>query len=182
MSNDKFDELFRELPDLRISESAREQHFRLIDKLTTQPRKAPRRWRKWAIVMTVAVGFSGVGLGTAAAFGLFSSPTDRRIANCYTTADLHDPTNREDFSVATSPNEDPTLHDAAASALDICAGGWQQGRFSTTDPMISLDPKPPPWNYPIPRLVACVLPSGAVGVFPGDDTTCTRLGLPIAQL
>lgn len=182
MNDDKFDDLFNELPELRISDAAREQHLRLINQLTTQTRVTPHRWRKWAIVMTAAVGFSGVGLGTAAALGLFASPTDRRIAYCYTTADLHDPTNREDFSVATSPQDtNPSLHDAAASALDICAGGWQQGRFSATDPKISLDPKAPPWNHPIPHLVACVLPNGAVGVLPGSVNTCTDLGLPNVQ-
>lgn len=125
---------------------------------------------------------SGVGVGTAAALGAFHAepPTDRRTAHCYTTASLSDPTNHEDFAVATGGN--PSLHDAATSALDVCRGGWLQGRYSTTDPEIALDPKPPPWNYPVPPLVACVLKNGQVGVFPGRAATCQRLGLKVAKL
>lgn len=184
MSTDNFDELFSRQPELRISSAAREQHLRLISQLTQKPRKSRHRgWKKWAIVLSATVGLSAAGLGTAAALGAFTPPTDRRVASCFTTVDLHDPANREDFAVATSPDDsNPSLHDAAASALDICAGGWQQGRFSATDPKISLDPKPAPWDYRVPSLVACVLPDGTVGVFPGDATTCASLDLPTAEL
>lgn len=183
MNADNFDELFTEQPELHISAAARAQHLRLIEQLTTGRRPTTRWWRKWAIILAASLGLGTAGLGTAAAFGAFSPPTDRRIAYCFTTADLHDPANREDFSVATGPGDaNPSLHDAAASALDICAGGWQQGRFSATSPKISLNPKPAPWNYTVPPLIACVLPDGSVGVFPGDATTCASLGLPTAKL
>lgn len=184
MSTGDFDELFSQQAELPISESAREQHLRLIHQLTQLSQK-PRRWRwkRWTIVLAAVVGVSGAGFGTAAALGAFTPPTDRRTATCFTTMDLHDPTNREDFAVATSPDDaNPSLRDAAASALNICAGGWKQGRFSTSDPKISLDPKSAPWNYPVPPLVACVLPNGEVGVFPGDAPTCASLRLPNAQL
>lgn len=183
MNADNFDELFTEQPDLRISSAARDQHLRLLDHLAQGRRTHTRWWRKWAVILAASLGLGAAGLGTAAAFGAFSAPTDRRIAYCFTTADLNDPANREEFTVATAPNDtNPSLRDAAASALDICAGGWQQGRFSATNPKISLDPKPAPWNYPVPPLVACVLPNGSVGVFPGDTTTCASLGLPTAML
>jgi hypothetical protein len=33
-------------------------------------------------------------------------------------------------------------------------------------------------DHPIPPLVACTLDNGVAAVFPGDEQTCARLGLP----
>ena len=35
-----------------------------------------------------------------------------------------------------------------------------------------------PEPQPVPELQACILPDGIVGVLPGDERTCTQLGLP----
>ena len=49
-----------------------------------------------------------------------------------------------------------------------CAAGGSSLSITDTNP----DPQP------VPELQACILPDGIVGVFPGDDRTCTQLGLP----
>jgi hypothetical protein len=49
----------------------------------------------------------------------------------------------------------------------LCAALWRQGDVLTGD----ITP---------PHLVACVLDTGVVAVFPGDDSTCERLGLSAA--
>jgi len=182
-----FDDAARRLGDLRLSEDARLRHLSMLTDLTSLAGPSVQPSRRWARGRVLAVGTavvvaSGVGIGAAAALGAFRSapPTDRRIAHCYTTASLSDRTNHEDFAVASGGN--PSLRDAASSAMDICRGAWLQGRYSGTDPKIALDPKPPPWHYPVPPLVACVLKNGQVGVFPGNAATCQQLDLAVAQL
>jgi hypothetical protein len=64
---------------------------------------------------------------------------------------------------------------------------WQTDRIAGTQPYQRVESPwgvafagPPPPIYPVPDLVACVLPTGQVGVFP--DTDCAGLGLPEADL
>ena len=183
----RFDDAARRLGELRLSEDARRRHLSMLAGLTSgsapSVRRSRLRGRRGVLVaVAAAVVAGGVGVGTAAALGAFRSapPTDRLVARCYTTDSLDDPTNHEEFMVATGGH--PSLRDAASSALDICRGGWSQGRYSASDPKVLLDPKPPPWDYPVPPLVACVLKNGEVGVFPGPDATCQQLGLAVAEL
>ena len=137
---------------------------------------------RWILVVCLACAISGIGVGTAAALGWLSAPpSDRRIAHCYTTAALGDPSNVLDVSVAAN-GANPTIPDAARTAMDICSGAWLQGRLSATDPKVSLDPQPPPWDRPIPQLVACVLASGELGILPGQESTCNQLGLAVAEI
>lgn len=183
----RFDHAVRRLGELRLSDEARRRHLSMLADLTNDAPSSTRachfRGRRGLLVLLAAVAVAGgVGVGTAAALGAFRSapPTDRHIARCYTTDSLRDPINHEEIIVATGGN--PSLRDAASSALDICRGGWLQGRYSETDPKVALNPKPAPWDYPVPPLVACVLDGGQVGVFPGTDATCQELGLAVAEL
>lgn len=185
--SDSFDDAARHLPRHHLTEEEKRQQLHDLrdaiarDAAGTRPRG--HRRRRLAIIACGVVCAAGVGVGTAAAFGAFSAPpTDRSVAYCFTTADLHDPTNHEDVTVALPPGQKKlTEHDAAASAIEICADAWKQGRYSATDPKITIPPKPLPWTYPVPPLVACILPSGQVAVFPGTEATCTTLGLPEAE-
>ena len=75
----------------------------------------------------------------------------------------------------------------ADHALEVCAHTWRIGGIAATKPYHrELDPwyvdfeGPEPPTYPVPDLVACVLPDGQVGVFPNTD--CATLGLPEADL
>lgn len=186
--NEDFDYLAARIArqQFQIDPAAAEQHLAMLADLTrTEPTKARRRWKRPVALIAVGVlVVGGAGVGTAAAFGVFSqAPADRSIAHCYATADLDDPTNHTDFMVAVTPQENDAdgVGDAAAAALEVCTGGWAQGRFSATDPKVS-DPHPSRTDYPVPPLVACVLPDGSVGVLPGDPRTCAALGLPTALL
>jgi hypothetical protein len=171
----------------KIDPEVAERHLAMLADLTQQPEQAKprRRWRRSvALIATGVLVTAGAGVGTAAAFGVFSqAPADRSIAHCYATVDLDDPGNHTDFMLAVDPKE---IHpggvgDAAAIAMEVCEGGWAQGRFSATDPKVS-DPHPTRADFPVPPLVACVLPDGSVGVFPGDPRTCAILELPQALI
>ena len=185
----QFDDAVRRLGELQLSDEAKHRHLMRLANLpnhTTAYTQRPRnRRRRVLAAIAAAVVASGVGVGAAAALGAFRSepPTDRRIARCYATDSLIEKHNFEEIGVAVGAGGgNPSLRDAASSALDICRGGWLQGRYSATDPEVVLNPKPPPWNYPVPPLVACVLESGQVGVFPGTEATCEGLGLAVAEL
>lgn len=178
-----FADLMRARPLAHLPQSVKQRHVERLRRLPDDVGRRTGQPRSRKILVTVAAVVALSVSVTAAALGVFSAPpTDRRIAYCYTTADLHDPTNHLDITVATPAGGSPSEHDAAAEALDICQGAWMQGRLSATDPKVLLDPKPAPWNYPIPQLVVCVLDSGEVGVFPGQAGTCGSLGLPVAKL
>lgn len=186
-----FDDQVRKLPRYQLSEETKARHLRMLaelastDKQHTSFRRHPqwaRRRRALAIVGIVVVT-GGASVGTAAALGLFSAkPTDRKFATCYATDDVNGKDNHLDITVATGGDGNASEKDAANSAMDICTGAWQQGRLSATDVKVHEDPQSPPWNRKVPPLIACVLPSGQVGIFPGTSQTCRDLGLLIAEL
>ena len=187
--DDEFDILTNRVTGRRyeIDPQVAERHLAMLASLAAHSDqvRSRRRWRRSvAFIPAGVLVTAGAGVGTAAAFGVFSqAPADRGIAHCYATADLDDPGNHTDFMVAVSPQEvhPGGIGDAAAAAMEVCAGGWAQGRFSATDPKVS-DPHPDRTDFPVPPLVACVLPDGSVGVFPGDPRTCTLLEVPQALL
>lgn len=186
----RFDSDAAALPTARLSAAAKARHRSLLAGLpieaptATEPRRQVSRspGRRRALVIAMVLGLTGAGVGTAGALGVFSAPpTDRRVAHCYPTAELGD--ERMDFAVAPPPDgSNPSLVDAATSALEICAGAWMQERLSPEEPRVRLDPGPPPWDNPVPPLVACVLESGEVGVFPGGTDLCGQLELPVAKI
>ena len=188
---DDFDDLTRRVSRQRyeVSDATAERHRRqlqdLVGATSRPPDRSPAPRRRLRMVATITAGLvttAAVGVGTAAAFGFFrTAPTLRDIAHCYTTADLDDPGNHNDFAVALDfDRPDPTA-DAAALALEICAGGWAQGRFSATDPKVS-DALSTRTDLPVPPLTACVLDDGSVAVFPGPETVCADLGIANALL
>lgn len=64
--------------------------------------------------------------------------------------------------IVIEPTEDP---------IGGCGELWATGRFD----------EPGGAQAVVPALVACVSESGVISVFPGDDTTCARLGLVDAE-
>jgi hypothetical protein len=170
----------RHLAEWHVSTVARDEQLTMLQRLPLQQlpveqlpierraRCPHQRYRRLGLAAGSFVAVCGLGTGAAAAFGAFPSepPPDRSIAHCYTTADLHDSHNHNDFTVATAPNEDVTIHSAANYAMQICREVWRQGLLNNT----------------APRLIPCVLHSGQVGVFPGTNETCAELGLPVAEL
>jgi hypothetical protein len=105
---------------------------------------------------------------------VFGKVTNTETAYCYGSASLsEDNGNRMEFATQGTA-EAP--RDAAASGVDICAAYWRSGVFQFGKPP-DINAVPTGNAYSVPPLVACVLPSGQAGIFPGDDTTCESLGL-----
>jgi hypothetical protein len=178
---EKFDEAVRSLPRLVLTPQEQERHLRMLAALP--PGRPRRRRRRAAIIAGAVVGIGAIGVGTAAALGVFSAPpTDRSAGYCYATTDLPDRSANFGFTIAYPPGQTGTTQDDAASqAMEICTDAWRQGRLSTTSPKVR-PPQPQPWNHPVPPLIVCVLDSGQVAVLPGDAKTCARLDLPVAEL
>lgn len=178
--DDRFDDAIRGMAAYRLPEEVKRRHLALLASLPDK-----QRLSRMARVMIVAGGvalFAAAGLGTAAALGVFSAPvTDRSIAHCYANADPNGAANHFDVTVADRPGAAISEQDAAAIALTICRGAWQQGRLTTTVPYLRDEPQPGPWTDPAPRLIACVLDDGQVAIFPGDTATCQQMNLPIAE-
>src|SRR5699024_792057 len=102
--NESFDQAARRMPRHSLSDSEKEVQlstlFKAIDGQPWPGTTRRRRGRKVAIVVAVVIGLAATGVGTAAAFGVFSAPpTDRRVAHCYTTVSLGNPRNHEDVTV-----------------------------------------------------------------------------------
>jgi hypothetical protein len=107
-----------------------------------------RRRRRLVIVLVPAV----VILLAATAFTAYSltrEPTHLESIGCFDRADL-----AADTAIVSTDGRDP---------IAICSEVWQQGALGTSVPE---------------RLAACVLQTGAIGVFPGASRdTCGTLGL-----
>ena len=106
--------------------------------------------RRRRAVVAVAVGLAVLG-AAAAAWVATRRPTHTLSVGCYAQASL------DANTYVISARE--------GQAVEACRELWTTGTFGA--------PSSPP-------LVACVLPSGAVGVFPGDVSTCAQLRRPPA--
>ncbi len=125
------------------------QKEHLMSELVLQQQSRSRRRRRLALVLVPTAIVLAVATGFTA-YALTREPTQLESIGCYDRADLSANT-----TIVNADGRDPVA---------ICAEVWRQGAMDDT-------PKPP-------RLAACVLESGAVGVFPslGADT-CARLGM-----
>ena len=160
-------------PTRRLPTARRYAARRQLEELVSR-RRAPGRQRRFilGIVIFAVVGSAATGITL-----LRSSPvTDRTTARCYTTAAVG---SGETFSGTTigvlgAPGSTGQVDNAIANCSDL----WRQG-FLLQGKSGMQRPSPNTSN-PVPPLVACTLPSGIAGVFPGDQSTCTQLGLPLA--
>ena len=185
----------------RLSPEAKARHLELLaaEQAATPARPAPERRRgrrRGWITTTAGIALVAVGAGTAAAWVGRAEPTVRDIARCFAIAT----TQFDDFDKSGEAFSDivylsdpvpgvegnPT-DQTAEHALEVCAESWRIGGIAATKPYLrDLDPwyvdftGPEPATYPVPDLVACVLPTGQVGVFP--NTNCAALGIPTANL
>jgi hypothetical protein len=199
MTHDPADLLAAAAP--RLSPEAKARHLQILaaeQAATATPpslNSARRRRRGW-IGATAGIAVLVAGVGTAAAWVGWAEPTVRDAARCFAIAT----TEFDDFDASGGAFLDITyLSDpvpgvegnptdqTAEHALEVCAHTWRIGGIAGTKPyQRDLDPwyvdfeGPQPPTYPVPDLVACVLPVGQVGVFP--DTDCAALGLPEADL
>lgn len=106
-----------------------------------------RRRRRVALVLVPAV----LVLFAATAFTTYAltrNPTHLESIGCYDRASL-----AANTAIVSADGRDPVA---------ICAEVWRQGALGQAVPK---------------QLEACVLETGAIGVFPGSDGTCKALGL-----
>jgi hypothetical protein len=139
---------------------------------TGRRRRGVRWTRRRVAVVAGAAALVVVGGGTAVAMLSFERAPVRSVAHCFpfVTSDFTNP--------ALGPDVAFSGGDTAAAAIDACTAEWATGALVPTPPYAG---SPGPSTQPVPPLVACVLPSGVVGVFPGPAQTCTRLGLPRSE-
>jgi hypothetical protein len=121
----------------------------LVSEVATWDRAAKRRRRRLALVLVPAV-LAVLAVTGFTTYALTREPTHLESIDCFETADLDG-----NIAVVNADGSAPTA---------ICAELWRRG---------DMGPMPAPEG-----LAACVLETGAVGVFPssGGDT-CERLGL-----
>lgn len=141
------------------------------------------RWGRRGVTLAVA-GMIAAG-GAAAATATIvrhlepEQATVSTHGRCYWEASS---TYGDDFPGTTAVNAtsaDGWTPRLVATLLADCAATWRAGAFQIGSPGIHSDVTGD--EYPVPDLVACVLPDGEAAVFPGDSTTCDRLGLPRLQ-
>jgi hypothetical protein len=154
--------------------------------------QARRRTRALVGVAAAVVGIAAISSGVmlttgghstvdTAAPGSLLAPTEREIGYCYRTADIGSDAPNQHVAIGVGGRDGRV--DLTGDIMQICGGSWQSNvyDFQPRQPGATL--------YRVPQLVACVLTSkatsvteGAVGVFPGNNSTCAELGLPVAQL
>ncbi len=89
------------------------------------------------------------------------------LGMAYLTRDVSEQTGVGCYAAADLQADTAVVGASGGAPETGCADLWARGEFGPG---------------PVPDLSACVLASGAVGVFPGDDATCGRLGLaPIPE-
>lgn len=184
MNDADFEKLAKQQSVAQVPQSTQDRHILALMSLAHGEDVAvvEQNTRRQTRLLAIGIGalvIGGASVGTAAALGTFSTPTNLGGAHCYATADLHDDSNYINFALAAPPGQG--LADSAAAAVEICSRDWLAGRFHPTDPKIT-ESDASGAAHAVPPLVVCVLESGQVGVFPGGNGTCERLGLPTAKL
>lgn len=119
-----------------------------MSELRTWDRTVQRRRRRLGLILVPAVLVVLLVTGFTT-YALVREPTHLESIGCYDKASL-------DANVAVVGADE-------RAATDICGEVWRTGGFGQEGAS--------------PQLAACVLPTGAVGVFPGSASTCSELGL-----
>ena len=143
------------------------------------PGRALRRWRRAGIAL-LAGGLVLAGAGAATAFLTRAQPDDAEVVRCFSVAAAPFISGAPGSYDASYGPGDGTVDQSAARAIELCGSGWADGRlpWPETKPPDHANPGP----QPVPGLQACILPDGIVGVFPGDQHICARLGLPASAV
>ena len=126
-------------------------------------------WRRRLVVASIGLGTALATAGAMTAYVAFREPTERGVATCYGAAATGSDTVRVDVALA-SPNESGSA--VIEDPIQLCAQAWRDGLLDAG----VVDS--PFGTQQVPELVACTLPGGSVGVFPGSAGTCQRLELP----
>jgi hypothetical protein len=139
-----------------------------------------RRWQR-PLVAGLAAALAGTAVA-AGSYVAFRRPTELRYAQCYSSVTA-DTGYRTTLAIGTEhrADEDTPAPAEVNDAIGSCGNLWSQGILRKGVPM-SAEPTPAPGGTAaVPTLVACTLPDGTVGVYPGDASTCRTLDLPSAR-
>lgn len=117
---------------------------------------------------------AGGGVAAAVVALQPQAPAVRDIARCYSevSTDFSTSFPGTEVAIATQPGGTQST-DVPSQVVSLCGAIWRVGFPSHGSTSVSTGQ-----NNPVPALVACVLPSGEAAVFPGDSSTCAKLGLP----
>ena len=168
-----------DVPDARkLPAARREADVRMLSALI-RSEAAPAARRSTRRVAVLSVGtFAVLAVGGAAAARTLLPPRTAQLQDqgrCYSAISSNF---GDDFPGTTISNAATQAQAAPAvppTIIDDCAAAWRIGVLKLDDPHVGAQPS---GDYPVPPLVACVLPSGEAAVFPGPPTTCGDLGLP----
>ena len=141
------------------------------------PEEAPGTLRQHepAFLAVVSLVIGVLCVTGAAAFLKLQPPTDRSMARCYTAEHLGEGNTFPGTSVSVSGP--PGTRAQLENALAHCSSLWREGFLGPGSGLLRPDPADPPVDIrSLPTLVACTLTDGTAAVFPGDASTCGRLG------
>ncbi|HEY6738932.1 MAG TPA: hypothetical protein VI076_08785 [Actinopolymorphaceae bacterium] len=149
-------------------------------------------WRRSGRSMTIGTGVVAlvlVGGGAAAAYVAFKPVSNPNTVQCYAAASRDAASTVPQVAVAKSWTEgEPAVTEPVpvSDPVKACQVLWDYGILRPDSTKVHQPENPAevrPGNPAgtsrrAPRLVACTLDEGVAGVFPGDASTCERLGLP----
>ena len=140
-----------------------------------------RHRRRTVLVFAGATALAVVAAGGVAASVVWRAPTQRSTITCFATPSVDGPPGQNSFDAAMATGTDGAGSDAASLALSLCSAAWERGELRPEPPyVVPVDPDAPYESQPVPSLIACILPSGGVGVIPGEQGACELVGLPEA--
>jgi hypothetical protein len=140
-------------------------------------RVAPRRWRHSTVALLVGLSgvAGGVGVAAAAVYVHYENVSNITTAHCYSLPQLGD--NGTTIAVLNATTGSSQVVDA----LGTCGMLWRDGFLAPgvsqvvyVTEITTVDP--------VPNLVVCTMPDGTAGVFPGNSSTCSVLGLAQPEL
>lgn len=132
-----------------------------------------RRWRRPGVVLGLSIGVAvaTAGAASAAVYFHFAPITDTSTAFCYSVPSLAGSYGSE-VAAAGAPGSPAQVTDA----LQTCSTLWRDGFLVLGTPH-AMHVTGSTTVHRVPSLVVCTMANGTAGVFPGDGSTCGRLGL-----
>jgi hypothetical protein len=133
---------------------------------------APRRWHRSsvAIVLGLSGVAGGVGVATAAVYAHYEKVSNTNTAHCYSLAQLGG--NGTTVAAVGAPGSQAQVSDA----IGTCAMLFRDGLLTLGVSQLVYVTQPTTMHL-VPNLVECTMPDGTAGVFPGNSSTCSVLGL-----
>jgi hypothetical protein len=133
---------------------------------------APRRWSHSSVAMVLGISgvVAGVGVAAAAVYVHYEKVSNITTAHCYSLPQLGD--NGATVAVLSVTTGTSKVTDA----LGTCTMLFRDG-FLTPGVSRLVHVTQPTTVHLVPNLVVCTMPDGTAGVFPGNSSTCSVLGL-----